>query len=99
MSGRTVRPECLADFESRYGGNGEWVRLFRRHPGYILTELLRDATNRNRYWTLDRWRSRADHEEFRTRFAKEFAEIDRACESLTRQETHLGDLEEVTDEA
>jgi|SRR5215471_16954664 len=93
-----VRPECLAEFESRYGNHGDWVRLFRRHPGYISTGLLRDTTNRNCYWTLDKWRSRADHAEFQTQFAKEFIEIDRACEALTREETHIGDFEALLEE-
>jgi hypothetical protein len=35
-----VKPEHRGDFERAYGPDGDWANLFRRHPGYLGTELL-----------------------------------------------------------
>jgi heme-degrading monooxygenase HmoA len=90
-----VRPEAVSAFEAAYGPDGNWVRLFREHEGYLGTELLRDAADPTSYRTLDRWRSREDRDRFRAEAAAEFEAIDRACEALTVEERHLGDFETV----
>ena len=36
-------PGAEARFAEIYGPEGDWARLFRRAPGYVRTELLRDA--------------------------------------------------------
>jgi heme-degrading monooxygenase HmoA len=90
-----VRPESVAAFEAAYGPDGGWVRLFRRHDGYLGTELLRDAADATSYRTIDRWLSRADRDRCRQEAAAEFEAIDRACEALTVEERHLGDFETV----
>jgi 8-oxo-dGTP pyrophosphatase MutT (NUDIX family)/heme-degrading monooxygenase HmoA len=77
-----------AEFERAYGPDGDWARFFRRDPGYLGTELLRGAAGR--YLTLDRWRSRAAFEAFKTREAEEYAAIDRRMEALTSRETAIG---------
>ena len=79
-----------ADFERAYGPDGDWVTLFRRAPGYLHTELLRDTENPRRYLTIDHWESAAAQRVFRKQFAAEFAAIDRACEQLTESETLIG---------
>jgi len=45
------------------------------------------------YVTMDEWESRAAYEEFREKFAKEYAELDRKCERLTVSERHLAKYE------
>jgi len=94
-----VRPEAVAAFEAAYGPEGDWVRLFRRHAGYLGTDLLRDAAEPTRWLTIDRWRSRADRDRCRELAATEFDAIDRACEALTFDERHLGDFESVGPES
>lgn len=89
-----VRPEQVADFERAYGPQGEWAALFRRAPGYIGTLLLRDASEANRYLTIDRWRSEQDYRQFREQYAAEYRAIDERCERLTLQERSLGIYEE-----
>jgi heme-degrading monooxygenase HmoA len=66
------------------------VALFRRSPGYLKTELYRDLDDLHRYVTVDTWESREAHDEFRRRFAAEFAELDAACEALTLREVRFG---------
>lgn len=84
-----VRPHAVADFESAYGPDGDWVRLFRRHEGYVRTELLRDLDDPTCYLTVDYWVSRAAYEAFRESAAADFAGLDARCEQLTVRETSL----------
>jgi len=48
---------AVAEFERAYGAEGEWAQFFKRGPGYIGTELLRDVENPGRYFVVDRWES------------------------------------------
>lgn len=88
-----VAPEHEEAFLAAYGSEGPWVRLFRRDPDYLGTELGREAADARRFVTVDRWRSRAACESFRARFAAEIAALDEHCGRLTVAERHLGDFE------
>jgi heme-degrading monooxygenase HmoA len=90
-----VAPERVAAFERAYGPDGDWVALFRRAPGYLRSELLRDLGEPQRFVSIDHWETRAAWEEFRTRFAAEYAELDARCEALTLHERELGCFEPV----
>lgn len=85
-----VEPERAEEFERAYGAEGEWVKLFRRGEGYHGTTLLKDSEHPLRYVTVDRWTSREAYDEFRRRFAEEYAAIDQRCEKLTRDERLIG---------
>jgi 8-oxo-dGTP pyrophosphatase MutT (NUDIX family)/heme-degrading monooxygenase HmoA len=87
-----IRPAGVAAFESAYGPDGDWARLFRRASGYLGTELLR-APGEGRYVTVDRWTSRADFEAFRDAHRADYDALDRRCEDLTLDETPLGTFE------
>jgi heme-degrading monooxygenase HmoA len=84
-----------AEFETRYGPDGAWARLFRRAAGYRGTELLRDRTNALRYVTIDRWESLEAFQAFHARYGAEYARLDRECESLTAREARIGEFEPV----
>lgn len=90
-----VRPDCVEEFEKHYGPTGSWALLFRQAEGYIETLLLKDVNEPLRYVTIDRWRSEDDYRAFRSRFAPQYAELDRRCESLTTRESELGRLVEI----
>jgi len=85
-----IRPDCLNEFLARYGPDGDWVRLFRRSPGFQGTLLLKDLGVADWYLTIDRWGSEAAYGEFRREFAGEYAQLDRECEDLTLAEEFLG---------
>lgn len=85
-----VTPDKVALFEQAYGPSGDWVRLFRRAPGYIRTELHRDRSNPRRFVTVDYWESESTWVTFRSRFSEEFEALDRKCEELTTRESELG---------
>jgi quinol monooxygenase YgiN len=87
-----VREEHLQAFERVYGPGGEWVRLFRRDPEYLRTDLLRSNDAPARFITVDVWTSRESCLAFRDQFTDEFEALDRACEVMTRRETHIGDF-------
>ena len=80
-------------FERQYGPEGEWVRLFRRDARYRGTRLLRDVGAERVYVTMDMWESRTAYEEFREKWAEEYAQIDEKCEMLTSAETQLSEFE------
>ena len=56
--------------------------------------LLRDRADELRFVTIDRWRSAADYDAFRERFADDYAALDALCEELTVAETLLGRFEQ-----
>ena len=77
-----VLPARQAEFESHYGPEGDWVRLFRRGTGYLGSELLQDRANPQRYLTIDRWESLEAWRAFRRHFAEEYERLDREFEGL-----------------
>lgn len=83
-----------ARFVEHYGPEGAWVKLFRQAPGFIETWLLKDRKNERRYFTVDRWRSAAAYQDFRSRFADSYATLDRICEGLTASEKEIGCFDE-----
>lgn len=87
-----VSPERLDEFLELYGSNGLWIDLFRRAPGYLDTELLRDRNDPGRFMTVDRWESEEAFLNFRDRFAEEFDRLDRLGELLNMEETALGEF-------
>lgn len=87
-----VKPGSEKLFEQAYGPEGEWAQLFRRDARYRGTRLLRDVGAERVYVTIDEWESRAAYEEFRERFAADYAEVDRKHEFLTAKETFLASL-------
>jgi hypothetical protein len=90
-----VRADKVEEFENVYSDSGPWSDLFRRNDGFHGTVLLRDAEHVRRYLTVDRWFNAAAQREMRERFAKEYEELDRACDPLTESERRIGVFEEI----
>ena len=88
-----VREGCEGDFEALYGSDGAWVRLFRKSPEFLGTDLLRDRNTESHYVTVDQWTSERAHREFVASHRKEFNDLDSQGERLTTKETQLGDFE------
>ncbi len=88
-----VKTGSAQAFESAYGPEGEWAKLFRKVPGYGGTELLKDVDRTGRYLTIDRWRSREDFWKFREAFRAEYLAIDNRLAVLTTRETLIGDFQ------
>jgi quinol monooxygenase YgiN len=84
-----------AEFLHHYGPNGTWAQLFRRADGYEGTILCRDRERPSRFVTIDTWRSADAYDRFRGTFAREYADLDRRCETLTDDERSLGSFEHV----
>jgi len=89
------RRERVSDFETAYGIDGVWGRLFRKSPDYLGTELLRGNGEWAEYLTIDRWRSREAFETFRAQHDDEYQAVDRTCESLTVAEEPWGEFEDL----
>jgi hypothetical protein len=90
----TVRPMKHDEFLHFYGPGGVWAELFAKAPGYLGTALLSDRSDPLRYVTLDRRRSKEDHDAFLARFGQAYTELDKRCEELTAEERHLGSYSE-----
>jgi heme-degrading monooxygenase HmoA len=85
-----ARPGMEKQFAEAYGAIGEWVKLFRRDPAYIRTELMQDTHEPSRYLTLDFWASEAAYEKFRQAREDEYESIDARCAGLTETEREMG---------
>jgi heme-degrading monooxygenase HmoA len=85
-----IADEKIPDFEAAYGPEGKWAQLFRRSPGYLGTELLRDAYISASYLTIDRWASEEAFRAFRKDHDAAYEQLDRACDALTQKETRIG---------
>ncbi len=83
------------EFEKIYGPAGAWAQLFRRSPGYLGTELLRDLGHPGRYLTLYHWNSREAFERFKHDHETEYAALDQRCDKLTEREVFLGEFNRV----
>jgi heme-degrading monooxygenase HmoA len=77
-------------FEDEFGSAGDWVELFRQAPGYLGTQLCRDAQNTRRYATVDYWTSADAYRAFRVRWRDAFEAIDERCRALTDREVCVG---------
>jgi hypothetical protein len=88
-----VHPDHITDFESSYGVEGEWVNLFKQHPAYIRTELLKDQNDPLRFLTIDTWKSRKQYLSFREEFRNVFDAIDIKCEAFTIKEQFIGEFD------
>jgi heme-degrading monooxygenase HmoA len=85
-----VPAERRAAFESAYGPDGAWGRLFAQAAGFLGLDLLRCGEQAGRYVTIDRWQSRDDFDAFKRDFAAPYAALDRELEGLSGVETRLG---------
>ncbi|QNP39753.1 antibiotic biosynthesis monooxygenase family protein [Lysobacter solisilvae (ex Woo and Kim 2020)] len=85
-----VRAGAEAEFAALYGRDGAWVALFRRHDGYVDTELWRDADTPDRFVTIDRWTSATAYAAFITTAQPDYAQIDARGDALTLTERCLG---------
>ena len=91
-----VTSEYAAEFERVYVAGGTWEELFRSSPGFISTELVVDRVEAGRYLTIDRWVSLEAFLDFKEKFGKEYAALDRQCERFTKSETKIGEFTQVS---
>jgi len=84
-----VKPGCEERFQTVYGADGDWARLFRTDPHYRETRLLRDLSRPGCYFTLDYWDSANSFEQFMAAHPEPYAALDRATEGLTVSEQRL----------
>ena len=85
-----VKSGCEERFQSVYGAEGEWARLFRTDPNFLETRLLRDAVRANKFVTQDFWETRSAYESFKELNHTAYVAMDRSCQSLTNFERCLG---------
>lgn len=89
-----VRAGREEEFRALYGPEGAWAQLFALAPGFIATRLLEDRDQPGRFLTLDQWLSAEAWQDFRIRFAEQYAALDRRGDELTQSERSLGAFDE-----
>jgi hypothetical protein len=82
-----------SEFETLYGIERDWVRLFKKFSDYVKTTLLKDISDAESYITLDYWKSKEVYYDFKLKAVEEFKRIDELGEELTLSEEHLGEFE------
>ena len=85
-----VKDEAVSAFLQAYGPHGEWVALFRQHPGYDGTSLLRDTTTRGRFLTIDRWETEAQFNQMHQASQQEYSRLDALFGELMASERKVG---------
>src|SRR5271165_2881364 len=85
-----VKPGSEPAFESAYGAQGDWVRLFRRDPHYRITYLLKDTSRPRIYCTMDFWDSEDAYESFKNAQHQTYHALEQATADLTLRERHIG---------
>ena len=88
-----VREQLVSQFEIAYGPEGDWVKLFRKCPGYLKTELKRDIENPNRFLTIDYWQSYSAFSSIKIIIPTEYDALDKRCGDYTLSENHVGVFE------
>jgi heme-degrading monooxygenase HmoA len=85
-----VKPGAEAEFIAGYGSDGRWVRLFKKAPGFIRTELARSEYDSLKFVTVDVWESRVAYETFRSTHEVEYQALDATLAHLTLNEQRVG---------
>lgn len=85
-----VKPDCVTEFESIYGSEGDWAILFRNSPFYRGTRLLRKQASPPVYEVIDSWQDVESYQQFKADFRQEYDSLDKRCERLTVKETPIG---------
>src|SRR5438128_988792 len=90
-----AKPEKTAEFERRYGSNGDWAKLFGNSPLYKGTTLGKDLETPGRYLVTDIWENAAAFQQFKNDCRDEYDQLDKLCEELTLKEVRIGNFEPI----
>lgn len=83
-----VPPDTEGRFLAAYRADGDWAELFSTVPGFIRTELWRDADGI--YMTADHWESVTAFESFQATLGEAYRRLDAELEGVAGIETFLG---------
>jgi heme-degrading monooxygenase HmoA len=89
-----VKADAIGQFEQAYGPGGAWARLFKAHPGFRGTTLLRDNENPRRYFTIDHWETAAHRRRMMATAKARYSDLDQAFADLTESEDEIGTFTE-----
>lgn len=88
-----VREDCLERFLELYSPSGRWVQLFKKYPGFVGTDLLRDTSNSARFVTIDIWESLSAYAAMKEKSGAEYEVLDKLGDCLTLSELCWGVFE------
>lgn len=88
-----VKERTVDRFLQAYGPDGAWSRLFREHPGFLGTTLLRDVANPRRFLTIDAWETPSHRDRMLSLARDEYSSLDDLFAGLTESEVEIGVFE------
>lgn len=86
----TVVPSQIKIFESTYGPEGPWARLYRNVRDYLGTRLIADLGRSGDYIAIDEWTSHKAFLDFQADHRDAFAALDAACSPLLQDMRFIG---------
>ncbi|CDG40739.1 MULTISPECIES: hypothetical protein [Asaia] len=92
----SVVPSQTALFESTYGPEGPWVRLYRNVRDYLGTRLIADLDKPGDYIAIDEWTSHGAYLDFQKDHPDAFAALNEACSPLIQDWHFIGAFQVVT---
>lgn len=87
-----VKEMYIPDFIDIYGKDGDWVKIFKKNPEFIETDLIRDRHDGSVFLTIDKWKSMEAYNKFLNSRSTEYMELDLLCEQFTINEEKLGEF-------
>lgn len=84
-----VVADCVADFESAYGADGDWAQLFATESGFRGTTLYRSVAASQRYLTVDLFTDVAAWQRLLRDQGDAYGRLDALTADLTSRETEL----------
>lgn len=84
-----VAKDSVAEFESAYGADGAWARLFASAPDFLGSALYRSVVAADRYITVDLFASGEAWQRFLLVHQDEYQQLDARTAHLTLRETEL----------
>ncbi|GBQ94885.1 hypothetical protein ACFFGF_02920 [Asaia lannensis] len=86
----SVVPSQIEIFESTYGPEGPWARLYRNVRDYLGTRLIADLEKPGEYIAIDEWTTHRAYLNFRNDHPDAFATLDAACSPLLQDMRYVG---------
>ena len=91
-----INPEFKDKFESEYGPNGQWAKLFNSSKHYRGSVLHTNVEDQNFYLLIDRWSSQENYEHFLRTHESAYQEMSVAMEHLYEVEEKIGGFNSLT---
>jgi heme-degrading monooxygenase HmoA len=85
-----INPAYRSEFETLYGQDGDWIKLFKRSDQFIETEFYQCKEDEERYITIDKWVTEEAYRAFKEAHLEDYQALDRKADDATNRESKIG---------